>query len=53
MCVNPFARLRVVDVVLFLGAICWASTYLFAKELLSDPAYAPVVVASRMLISPP
>lgn len=47
----PFSRLRLVDVVLFLGAISWASTYLLGKELLSDPAYSPIVVAARMLLS--
>lgn len=46
-----FSRLRLVDVVLFLGAIAWASTYLLGKELLSDPAYTPIVVAARMLLS--
>ncbi len=44
-------RLRAVDLALFLGAVCWGSTYLFAKDLLGEPAFAPVVVATRMLLS--
>ncbi|MBF4562470.1 DMT family transporter [Microbacterium sp. VKM Ac-2870] len=44
-------RPRLVTVLLLLGAVAWGSTYLCAKSLLPDAAYAPVLVASRMLIS--
>lgn len=48
---RPGPRFRLVDVALFSGAICWGSTYLFAKDLLTIPGYAPVLVAARMLLS--
>lgn len=44
-------RLRAVDVMLFFAAMSWGSTYLCAKILLPDPAFAPVLIATRMLIS--
>ena len=42
---------RLGDAVLLLGAVCWGSTYLVVKDLLPTPAYAPVLIAARMLIS--
>lgn len=47
----PLFRLRPVDIMLFLAAMSWGSTYLCAKILLPDPAFAPVLIATRMLIS--
>lgn len=44
-------RPRLVDAVLFGGAVTWGSTYLLTKVLLSDTSNIPVVVASRMLLS--
>ncbi|MBS1672635.1 MAG: DMT family transporter [Actinobacteria bacterium] len=43
--------LRLTDVALLLGAVCWGSTFLVVKLLLVDPLWAPALVAARMLLS--
>lgn len=45
------SRPRPVDLALFAAAIAWGATYLLTKALLTEPAYAPVVVAARMLLA--
>ncbi|MGN8025846.1 DMT family transporter [Microbacterium sp. 22242] len=44
-------RLRLGDMMLLSGAACWGSTYLVVKELLPEADLAPVLIATRMLIS--